>query len=125
MPSIQTVTGPIDLDDLGPTLVHEHVVIMNTEYNQNYQPDWDEEARISDAVEKLNELSQLGITSIMDPTVLGLGRYIPRIKRIAEQANSTSSWPPACTRSTTFPCSSSIGAPGASSTSPSRRRLIR
>lgn len=87
MPSIQTATGPIDINDLGRTLVHEHVIIMNTEYNQNYQPDWDEEARISDAVEKLKELSRLGITSIMDPTVLGLGRYIPRIKRIAEQVN--------------------------------------
>ncbi|WP_286690273.1 MULTISPECIES: hypothetical protein [unclassified Aeromicrobium] len=87
MTTVQTVTGPIDSSELGRTLVHEHVFVLNTEYNQNYQDDWDEEERIRDAVEKLTELKGLGIDSIMDPTVLGLGRYIPRIQRIAAQVD--------------------------------------
>ncbi|NED63715.1 phosphotriesterase-related protein, partial [Streptomyces sp. SID10244] len=45
----------------------------------------DEDGKISDAVRDLRELKNLGIDTILDPTVLGLGRYIPRIQRIAEQ----------------------------------------
>ncbi|WP_336792843.1 phosphotriesterase-related protein [Gordonia malaquae] len=85
MSTIQTVSGPIDSSELGRTLVHEHVFILNTEHKENYLTDWDEEQQIADAVAKLTELKEIGIDSIMDPTVLGLGRYIPRIKRIAEQ----------------------------------------
>ena len=44
-----------------------------------------EEDRIADAVSKLKALASQGIRSIVDPTVIGLGRYIPRIQRIAEQ----------------------------------------
>ena len=39
----------------------------------------------ADAVGKLKALAAQGIRSIADPTVVGLGRYIPRIQRIAEQ----------------------------------------
>jgi predicted metal-dependent phosphotriesterase family hydrolase len=37
------------------------------------------------AVSDLNELHGLDLATIMDPTVLGLGRYIPRIQKIADQ----------------------------------------
>ncbi|WP_305847087.1 phosphotriesterase [Yimella sp. cx-51] len=40
---------------------------------------------MADAVRDLNELKSLGIDTILDPTVLGLGRYIPRIQQIAKQ----------------------------------------
>jgi phosphotriesterase-related protein len=36
-------------------------------------------------VQKLSELAAQGVRTIVDPTVVGLGRYIPRIQRIAEQ----------------------------------------
>lgn len=85
MTDVQTVRGPIDSSELGHVLVHEHVFVLNTEYKENYLTDWDEEERIADAVQKLVDLKAVGIDTIMDPTVLGLGRYIPRIQRIAEQ----------------------------------------
>ena len=58
---------------------------MGEEFRQNYQDDWDEDEKVAEAVTALTELEQLGIDTILDPTVLGLGRYIPRIQRIAEQ----------------------------------------
>jgi len=36
-------------------------------------------------VRKLSALAERGVRTIVDPTVVGLGRYIPRIQRIAEQ----------------------------------------
>jgi phosphotriesterase-related protein len=85
MSTVNTVTGPIDSADLGNVLVHEHVFVLGEEYRENYQYDWDEEQKIADAVADLRELRSLGMDTILDPTVLGLGRYIPRIQRIAEQ----------------------------------------
>jgi phosphotriesterase-related protein len=87
MATVETVTGPVDVDTLGATLMHEHVFVVSTEYVQNYGAGawWDEEARISDAVAKLRTLPGAGIRTIVDPTVLGLGRYIPRIQRIAAE----------------------------------------
>ena len=84
MPTVETVRGPVELSDLGATLMHEHVFVLSTEHVQNYGDEWwDEEARVADAVTKLNALHAKGITTIVDPTVWGLGRNIPRIQRIA------------------------------------------
>jgi phosphotriesterase-related protein len=85
MTTIPTAAGDIDSSELGRTLVHEHVFVLGEEYRNNYQDDWDEKAKIDEAVADLNHLKSLGIDSIFDPTVLGLGRYIPRIQAIAAQ----------------------------------------
>ncbi|GAB2655239.1 phosphotriesterase [Gordonia jinhuaensis] len=85
MTAVSTATGQIDSSELGNVLVHEHVFVVGEEFRENYQDDWDEDAKVADAVRDLTELKALGIDTILDPTVLGLGRYIPRIKRIAEQ----------------------------------------
>ncbi|MEV6013131.1 phosphotriesterase-related protein [Streptomyces sp. NPDC051976] len=85
MSAIPTVTGTLDSTELGRTLVHEHVFISGEEYRLNYPGGWDEEARVAAAVDELNELHATGIDTIMDPTVLGLGRYIPRMQRVAAQ----------------------------------------
>jgi phosphotriesterase-related protein len=69
---------------LGQTLMHEHVFVLSTEHMQNYGSSWwNEEVRVADAIAKLNAMYAKGIRTIVDPTVWGLGRYIPRIQRIA------------------------------------------
>ena len=84
MATVETVRGPVDLGHLGQTLMHEHVFVLSTEHMQNYGSHWwDEEARVADAIAKLNALYAKGIHTIVDPTVWGLGRYLPRIQRIA------------------------------------------
>ena len=88
MVAVQTVKGPIDSAQLGRTYAHEHVFVLGEEHRLNYQ-DWDEEAMVEQAVADLTELKGLGIDTIMDPTVLGLGRYIPRIQQIADRVDLT------------------------------------
>ena len=90
MSIVETVRGPVGIADLGKVLMHEHVFVLGTDVRQNY-PDypnpWDEDARVVDAVEKLRECKSRGIDTIVDPTVIGLGRYIPRIQRVNEQVD--------------------------------------
>jgi phosphotriesterase-related protein len=84
--AVETVRGPVDLGNLGQTLMHEHVFVLSTEYLQNYGSDWwDEEAMVARAIGRLNAVYAKGIHTIVDPTVWGLGRYIPRIQRIAAE----------------------------------------
>lgn len=85
MPTVESVRGPVETGSLGRTLMHEHVFVLSTEHVQNYGSGgwWDEEARVADAVARLNSLHAKGISTIADPTVVGLGRYLPRIQRIA------------------------------------------
>ena len=83
---VDTVGGPVATADLGVTLMHEHVFVLSPEIIANYPEGWgDEQAREDAAVEKLNALKAIGVDTIVDPTVIGLGRYIPRIQRIAER----------------------------------------
>lgn len=88
MAQINTVKGAVETDSLGQTLMHEHIFVLSSEINQNYPEVWgDEETRINSAITRLNELKARGVDSVVDLTVIGLGRYIPRIKRIAEQTD--------------------------------------
>ena len=88
MALVNVVRGAIDSAQLGVTLMHEHVFVLSTEVMQNFPEQWgDEEKRVGDAVSRLNELKSRGIDSIVDLTVIGLGRYIPRIQRVAAQTD--------------------------------------
>jgi phosphotriesterase-related protein len=85
--TVETVRGPVELTQLGPTLMHEHVFVLDPEALQNYghvwgASYWDEDVGVADAVEKLRRLRDGGIHTIVDPTAPGLGRYIPRIQRV-------------------------------------------
>jgi len=86
MPQVHTVRGPIDTAELGRTYMHEHVFVLTPDVQQNYPDEWgDEDARVADAAAKLTALAAQGVQTIVDPTVVGLGRYLPRIVRVNEQ----------------------------------------
>lgn len=82
---IDTVRGPIDTSQLGVTLMHEHIFVLSPEIQQNYPGQWNEDERVADAVAKLNALKSRGVDTLVDVTVVGLGRDIPRIQRISAQ----------------------------------------
>ena len=86
MPTVPTVLGPVPTEELGRTYMHEHVFVLTPDVQQNHPEEWgDEEVRVADAVAQLTALADQGVRTIVDPTVIGLGRYIPRIARIAAQ----------------------------------------
>jgi phosphotriesterase-related protein len=81
------VRGPVATAELGTTLMHEHVFVMQPEALLNYAhvwgaSYWDEDVRVDDAVQKLRAVRAAGIRTVVDPTAPGLGRNIPRIARI-------------------------------------------
>ena len=86
MTTVETAKGPIDSAELGRVLMHEHVFVISTEIQQNHPEEWgSEEARVTNAADRLTELKAAGIDTILDPTALGLGRYVPRIVEVARR----------------------------------------
>jgi len=84
---VHSVRGPIRSDQLGTVLMHEHVFVLSEEIRVNYPEYWDEDTRVADAVAKLTALTSRGVDTIVDPTVIGLGRDIPRIQRVNSQVD--------------------------------------
>src|SRR4051812_8229142 len=87
MVAVPTVRGPVDSGELGPTLMHEHIFVRTTDMQLNYPDEWDEQERIRDAITRLTELRGLGVRTIVDPTVVGLGRDVARVQRINEEVD--------------------------------------
>jgi len=86
MSTVETVRGPVDARQLGVTLMHEHIFVLSPEIIQNYPEVWGEEdQRVQDAVARMNELHSRGVQTVVDLTVVGLGRYVPRIECVARQ----------------------------------------
>jgi phosphotriesterase-related protein len=84
---VPTVRGPVSADDIGVTLLHEHVFIASPEgiANHNHtwgEPWWDEEKRVAAAIRDLRELRDLGVGTIVDPTAFGLSRNVHRLRRV-------------------------------------------
>ena len=84
MAMVETVRGGVDSAAIGRTLMHEHVFCLDTEMRAN-TTGWDEEAEVANAIVKLKEVKAAGFDTLVDCTAIGLGRYIPRIQRIAAE----------------------------------------
>lgn len=82
MSQVETVRGPVSVDELGTVLMHEHVFVLNEEIRLNYPELWDEERQVAAAITRLRALADRGVRTIVDPTVIGLGRNVERVARI-------------------------------------------
>jgi phosphotriesterase-related protein len=83
---VQTFLGPREPDELGTTLVHEHVFVRHPELDLNLpHPEWDESLAVERAVSGLTELYALGVRTVVDLTVLGLGRDVATVREVAER----------------------------------------
>ncbi|GGD70306.1 phosphotriesterase family protein [Microbacterium murale] len=82
--SVPTFTGQVDGDGLGVTLIHEHIFVTDPELDVNMpHPEWDEQACIERAVQTLSSLYERGVRTVVDLTVIGLGRDVRRVAEVA------------------------------------------
>jgi phosphotriesterase-related protein len=83
---VETLTGPIPTADLGFTLMHEHIIARSEGMVQNFPRIWNQKAVLDKALELLKALKAKGVDTIVDLTVLGLGRDVPLLLPVVEQA---------------------------------------
>ena len=96
MATVESVTGPIDAEDLGATLIHEHLRTRDDAVHFQWpsagtvredpphavEPggDYDE------AVKAARQAIELGIKTIAEPTAMFLGRDVTFMRRVAEES---------------------------------------
>ncbi len=82
MSHVETLRGPVETAQLAVTLMHEHVFSLSQGVPENFPSVWNEEEEVAAARDKLRELADAGVRTLVDLTVLGLGRDIPRLGRL-------------------------------------------
>jgi phosphotriesterase-related protein len=85
MPSVQTVQGPVDADELGVVLAHEHVRFRDEAVVAEWPERYDEQAELDAALEAVNAAKSRGVQSIVDPTAMFGGRDVRFMKRVSDQ----------------------------------------
>jgi phosphotriesterase-related protein len=95
MATIQTVTGPIEAEELGRTLIHEHLMVRDEAVHVQWPhlgtvkedpphavPPGEEYAP---ALESARAVLENGVKSIAEPSAMFLGRDIEFMRRVSEE----------------------------------------
>jgi phosphotriesterase-related protein len=84
--SVQTVTGTIAPSDLGKTLMHEHLLIGYPGSSvDSINPGANAEERVARCVDRIEEMKDLGFTSMLDPCPSDLGRDVELMAKVAQK----------------------------------------
>jgi phosphotriesterase-related protein len=85
MATVESVTGPIELDELGVTLIHEHLCFRDEANAIQWPHLYDEEALHEAAVGAATGALEVGVKTIVEPTAMYGGRDIRLLERVARE----------------------------------------
>ncbi|MEE9285922.1 MAG: phosphotriesterase-related protein [Dehalococcoidia bacterium] len=83
---VQTVLGPIGVDDLGLTLMHEHLKVGFPGWQVDTTLEWDRDAELEEAVQRLQQLKALGVATFVDPCAMELARDPDFMAEVSRQS---------------------------------------
>src|SRR5436305_10743638 len=86
MPSVQTVTGPLDAGELGTTLIHEHFFSADETVSAQWPHVRDREQAFGLARESAQAVKGHGVKTVVDPTAAMLGRDVRALAELANDA---------------------------------------
>ena len=87
MPTVNSVLGPVDVNDLGFTLMHEHVLNSSAGIPQTFPELVDRDQAIARGIAALKDAAAEGVRTYVDVTTMDLGRDIGVIRTVAEQVD--------------------------------------
>jgi phosphotriesterase-related protein len=85
MPSVETVQGAVDAQELGLTLVHEHVRFRDEAVAEQWPSRYDDELELDAALVAVNAAKTHGVQTIVDPTAMFGGRDVRFMKEVADR----------------------------------------
>ncbi|HEY1587636.1 MAG TPA: phosphotriesterase [Polyangia bacterium] len=85
MSEVQTVQGAVDADELGLTLVHEHVRFRDEAVAEQWPGRYDEQLEYDAALLAVSGAKDCGVRTIVDPTAMFGGRDVSFMKRVADE----------------------------------------
>jgi phosphotriesterase-related protein len=84
--TVMSVTGPVKPEEFGRTLVHEHIVIGAEGQDLDPQAAPDKREIVAIAVDQLQKIKELGVTAIVDPCPIELGRDPELYAEVSERS---------------------------------------
>ena len=85
MATVQGVNGPIDADDLGLTLIHEHFFSSDEAVTAQWPHAREHETENRLAIESAEAVMGHGVRTVVEPTAMLLGRDLPASIRLATE----------------------------------------
>ncbi len=85
MSTVQTVQGPVDAEELGVVLAHEHVRFRDEAVAAEWPGRYDEQLELDAALVAVEAAKERGVRTIFDPTAMYGGRDVRFMKRVADQ----------------------------------------
>ena len=86
MAIINSVLGPLDTNDMGLTLMHEHIASLDMSMVHAFR-DWvDIESTLEDFTKNIEAVKQYGVKTMIDHTPINLGRDIDVLRKGAQKA---------------------------------------
>jgi phosphotriesterase-related protein len=85
MKRVQTVQGPVEAEELGVTLAHEHVLFRDEAVVAQWPGRYDDRLELDAALVAVNAAKDRGVRTIVDATAMFGGRDVRFMKRVAEE----------------------------------------
>jgi phosphotriesterase-related protein len=86
MPSVETVNGPVDVEDLGLTLIHEHFCSIDEATKFQFPHLYDEAEEWESAIGDARAVVGHGVKTVVDPGAMFLSRNAAFSKRVADES---------------------------------------
>jgi phosphotriesterase-related protein len=85
MGTVESVTGPVELHELGVTLIHEHLCFRDEATAIQWPHLYDEDALHTAAVAAAKGALEVGVRTIVEPTAMYGGRDVRLLERVARE----------------------------------------
>jgi phosphotriesterase-related protein len=84
--TVETVNGPLDLDELGLTLIHEHFRATDEATRFQFPHLYDEDAEWEAAMADASAVKRHGVRTVVEPSAMFLHRDAAFSKRVADES---------------------------------------
>jgi phosphotriesterase-related protein len=86
MPTVETVNGPVDAEELGVTLIHEHFRTVDEAGRFQFPHLYDEQREWEAAMHEANGVKGHGVKTVVEPSAMFLYRDAAFSKRVADES---------------------------------------
>jgi len=85
--TVESVTGPLDADQLGVTLIHEHLCFRDEANAIQWPHLYDEQGQHDAAVVAAAGALEVGVRTVVEPTAMYGGRDVRLMERVARETD--------------------------------------
>jgi phosphotriesterase-related protein len=86
MPTVETVNGPLEVEELGLTLIHEHFRATDEAGRMQFPHLYDEQGEWDAAMADANAVKAHGVKTVVEPSAMFLSRDAAFSKRVADES---------------------------------------